>query len=263
MHAARPAALALSLLFVSGCAAELASDLEGAQADAIVLALDESGIGAQKERAQGPGERYRVFVAREDLAAALAVLRDARLPREEAPGIAALFADRGLVPSASEERARQAAATAGELARSIEAFSGVERARVHLALPDPSARLLDEAPSAARASVLIERRAEARVDEPGVRALVAGAVPQLSAEDVAVVLTDAPPARAREPHLVTLGPITVTRGSAGTLKALLAASFTLNLILAAALVLSRARRGAARGGPATAATATTEATRPR
>lgn len=263
MHAARPAALALSLLFVSGCAAELASDLEGAQADAIVLALDESGIGAQKERAQGPGERYRVFVAREDLAAALAVLRDARLPREEAPGIAELFADRGLVPSASEERARQAAATAGELARSIEAFSGVERARVHLALPDPSARLLDEAPSAARASVLIERRAEARVDEPGVRALVAGAVPQLSAEDVAVVLTDAPPARAREPHLVTLGPITVTRGSAGALKALLAASFTLNLILAAALVLSRARRGAARGGPATAATATTEATRPR
>lgn len=241
---ALPMALALAAALACGCASELASDLDEAQADEIVLALDEAGIGATKERAEGPGDRFRVVVAHEDVAAALAVLRDAQLPRERAPGIAELFAERGLVPSAVEERARQAAATAGELARSIERFEGVTRARVHLALPDPAARPLDEEPLSPRASVLIEHRPDANIDEDAVRALVAGAVPRLAAEDVAVVRTRARAVRSREPHLVVLGPITVTRSSAGALKAILAASFALNLILAAALVLLRARRPA-------------------
>ncbi len=241
-------AACVGALALAGCTSELSSDLDEAQADEIVLALDESGIGAEKERSSTDGH-FRVIVTREDLAPALAVLREHDLPREEPPGLDSLFAERGLVPSAVEEHARQTAATAGELARSIESLDGVARARVHLAIPEPAGHLLDEAPARASASVLIELRPHARVDERAIRGLVAGAVTGLSAEDVAVVRTEARPSRRRERHLVTIGPITVTRGSAGALKALLAGSFALNLVLAALVVVVRRRRDAARRPP--------------
>lgn len=229
---------AIGALLLFGCESELAADLDEAQADEVVLALDEAGIGARKERSRAGGS-FRVVVAREDVAPGLAVLRDQELPRRDAPGLAELFAERGLVPSAAEERARHTAAVAGELARSIESFEGVTRARVHLALPEE--RPLDDAPGRARASVLIAHRPGARVDEDAVRALVAGAVSNLVAEQVAIVQTEARPPRSGEARLATLGPIAVARSSVTPLKLILAASFGTNLLLAFALVF-RARR---------------------
>ena len=238
--------LVVAALLLTGCQAELASALDEGQADEVVLALDEAGIGAEKQ-ASGPIDegRFRVIVSREDVAAGLAVLRDQDLPRERAPGFRELFAERGLVPSAADERARHASAMAGELARSLETIDGVTRARVHLALPDPAGRLLDEEQGRARASVLIEHRPDARVDEDAVRALVAGAVSELAVEDVAVVRTERRAAPSREPHLVLIGPIAVTRASATALKVILTASFATNLILVVVAVLARARRRAA------------------
>ncbi len=250
MRTALQLALAVALA-LGGCSAELASNLEEAQADDVVLALDEAGIGARKEPVGTERGRFRVQVAREELAPALAVLRDHHLPRERPPGYAEVFAERGLVPSASDERARHAAATAGELARSLESIDGVARDRVHLGLVDPSPRALDAEAPRPRAAVLIEDAGEAPVGDDAIRALVAGAVPELAAEDVAVVRTAAPAGRPQAgARLVSLGPITVTRGTEGALKAILASSFALNLVLVAAIVWIR-RRGAARreGGP--------------
>src|SRR5690606_14922881 len=91
---------------------------------------------------------------------------------------------------------------------------------------------------------LIEHRPGARVDEAAVRALVAGAVNDLAADDVAVVQSERAPSD-RAPQLVLIGPIAVTRASATPLKLVLIASFATNLILAAVIVLARARRRAA------------------
>lgn len=232
-----------------GCQAELSAGLDEAQADAVVVALDGAGIGAEREReepARDPAH-YRVMVPRADLPAALAVLHEQGLPREREPGWESLFDGAGLVPSAHEEQARQAAALGGELGRSIEAMDGVERARVHVALPDPTHRPLDADAAPVRASVLVAHRPGARVDEAAVRSLVAGAVQGLAPEDVAVVLseTSAPPSR--PPNLVWVGPVAVSRGTAGVLKALLGGSLALHLILAVALVLSRRRATRRRG----------------
>lgn len=227
---------------LAGCQAELSAGLDEAQADAIVLALDAAAIGAERER-DGSSEpaRYRVLVAHDEVPAALAVMRQNDLPREREASLAALYEDSSLIPSATEERARHAAAVGGELARSLEAMEGIARARVHLALPDPNARPLDDAPARARASVLIEQRAGNRADEEAIRSLVAGAVQGLDAEAIAVVSTPAPERHAAEPTLAWVGPIAVSRGSAPTLRGVLAASFTLNLLLAVGLVLSRRR----------------------
>jgi hypothetical protein len=63
-------------------------------------------------------------------------------------------------------------------------------------------------------------------------------------------------AQDRRTALVTLGPFAVARSSAATLRAVLAASFSLNLVLVSALVFARRRlardraSGSARGGSA-------------
>jgi type III secretion protein J len=250
----RRSAIALLIAFIlcTACEASLASDLDEAQADEVVLALDRAGIGARKERAETPGESasFAVIVARDDIAPALAVLRAQELPRRRAAGFDRLFAERGLVPNASDERARYGAAVAGELSRSLEAFDGVARARVHVALPDNGARLLDTQAPRPRASVLIEHRRGAHIDANAVRALVAGAVSDMRAEDVAVVLTPMGSRERHARHLAQIGPIAVSQGSAGLLKAILAGSFALNLILAGALVLARMRRRSANREPA-------------
>src|SRR5262249_31617733 len=145
------------------------------------------------------------------------------LPHRQQPGLAEVFAEGGIVPTATEERARYTAALSGELARSIESIDGVLAARVHVALPDSRDVPLDGPPPRPRASVMIKfRGAHAPYDDAQIRALVAGAVDGMDTGDVAVVGVAAPRARlAPAATLVRVGPIAVTRGSAASLKAIL------------------------------------------
>ena len=237
--------LAVSLVCL-GCDATIASGLEESQANRILVALDAQGIGADKERlASGVDEtRWEVLVAPDDVGRALAVLRAADLPSEREEGIAEVFGEGSLVPTATEERARYAAALAGELARSIESIDGVLDARVHLAIPETRDFALDAEPPRARASVLVKHAADRDPpDSEAVQALVSGAVTGMHAEDVAVVAVPGPVATVPGgTGLARIGPIAVSQGSAGTLKAILGATLALNLVLAIALIVTLARR---------------------
>lgn len=240
MDRLRLAAMALAL---GACAQPLEAGLAEEDANAILVALHDRGIGAQKE-AEAGAETYVVRVAGEDLSRGLDVLRAEGLPRRSPEGLREVFGEGGLVPTATEERARYVAALGGELARSLEAIDGVLEARVHLALPER--RLLavgDESPRP-RASVLLRHRGpDAPFDTADVKALVAGAVEALDADDVAVVgVATAPPPEPREGGLVNVGPVTVTRSTASTLKALLAASLAANVLFALVMGWSLTRR---------------------
>lgn len=238
----------MAVLALSACEATLASGLTEDEANEIVVALHEQGIGARKGEPRGAGEeaRFAVHVAPEEVAAALAVLGAEELPRHDAPGFHEVFGEGGLVPTATEERARYVAALSGELGASLEAIEGVLDARVHVALPDTRRVTLDEAKPRPRASVLIKYRGDrAPYDEAAVRALVAGAVQDMTLEDVAVVgvpAGDPPPPRST--NLVRVGPVTVTRGSATALKLILGGAFGLNVLLVIALVLVWRRKQA-------------------
>jgi type III secretion protein J len=147
------------------------------------------------------------------------------------------------VATPNEERARWAAATAGELSRSLERIAGVSDARVHVA-PAETPLALDASPRPAKASVLVRRKAGAPpIDEAAVRALVAGAVDGLAPEHVVVTQT---PLQAGAPHvagLVHVGPISVTRSSALALKLVLGGALAFDLLLAVAVIaLWRDRR---------------------
>jgi type III secretion protein J len=249
-------AIALCLgaaLALAGCETTLQGGLDERQADEVMVALDRDGIASVKHAEEGMADetRYEVRVASDDVPRALGVLRQAQLPRHEEPGLAEVFGEGGLVPTATEERARYVAALGGELARSVESIDGVLDARVHVALPESRDFALDGPQPRPRASVMIKHRAGAAPYDPvAVRALVAGAVDGMTPEDVAVVGVPAPRIEPRTVDLVRIGPIAVTRGSAGALKMVLGASLAINLILAGALAFTVLRRRRAAAAPA-------------
>lgn len=238
-------AAVLSLLLASGCDATIASGLDEEQANRILVLLDSSGIGADKDRIAAGGEdiRWEVRVANHDVGRALSAMRAADLPRTREPGIQEVFGEGSLVPTATEERARYAAALAGELARSIEAIEGVLDARVHVAIPEARDFALDDEPPRPRASVLIKHRVgDAPHDRAAIQALIAGAVHGMQAEDVAVVAVPGAPPPEGVASIVRVGPISVTEGSSFALKIVLGVAFALNLVLAVSLILLWMRR---------------------
>ncbi|MCC7538370.1 MAG: secretion protein [Deltaproteobacteria bacterium] len=235
-------------LSLAACDVTLATGLAESEANQVVVALDREGIGAEKREAEGGDEGFAVHVSPDDVAPALAVLRASGLPRAPEPGLAQMFTGQGLVPTPTEERARYAVGLAGDLARSIEAIDGIVDARVHLAIPERDPARLDE-PEASRprptASLLVRHRgAQLPTDANGLRSLVAGAVEGMRREDVTVVAVPVPSAPSREGRtgLVRVGPVSVTRGSAGPFRLFVGAALCGHVVLALLLAVVALRK---------------------
>jgi type III secretion protein J len=184
---------------LAGCGSEeVLHGLDERQANEALVALDEGGVAATKAREDGAEERWRVEVPRGEAARAQRLLAERELPRARPPGFGEVFGRGSMVPTPTEEHALLLHALAGELARSLEAVDGVVAARVHLGVrpPDP---LRPGERGSPRAAVLLKCRATScgavRALEPGLRAMVAGAVEGLDAAAVALVVAEAPEVR--------------------------------------------------------------------
>lgn len=200
----RRQALLLVLAALGGCGREeVLHGLDERQANQVLVALDDEGIGGEKRRDEGAEGRWRVEVPSADAARSHRLLAERELARPEPAGFAAVFGKGSVVPTPAEDRARILQALTGELSRSLEAVDGVQEARVHVALP-PDEPLRGGSPAAPRGSVLARARtgARARVEAQvaGIQALVAGAVPGLEPAQVAVVVTESPPAARPSPE---------------------------------------------------------------
>jgi type III secretion protein J len=196
-----PRPLLLALISLAACGREaILHGLDEVRANQVIVALDEGGVAARKERDDAAEGSWRVEVPSGDSAAARRLLAERELPRRTPPGFGDVFGKGSVVPTPSEERALYLHALSGELARSVEAIDGVVEARVHLALPPPDA-LRSEPAAPPRAAVLVKARtgARPRVESlvPGIRSLVAGAVPALDASAVAVVVAEMTPSTHR------------------------------------------------------------------
>jgi type III secretion protein J len=239
------AALALALLGLVGCTTAVANNLPEAEANRAVVALEQHGVSAEKERDPETEGRFRVSVGRDEAAVAAGVLSQEAVPSRENPGILQSLGSGSMVPSRLAEHARLLSGISGELEQSLQAVDGVVSARVHLAAPERNP-LDDQEPSKPSASVLIRHRGAAPpLLTSDVQRLVAGAVPGLLANDVSVVSTPAPAsARPADKELRRVGPITVTRASLSPLRIMAGAAVLLNLALLAAVLLlwSKVRR---------------------
>lgn len=233
---AASACLALS----AGCSVPVASALDDAEANRVLLALDRASVDATKEADRTTEGKWRIDVARDDVPRALGVLRDEELPRAPPVGVLDAVGKGALVPSEAAEHAQLIAGMAGDLERSLEQIEGIVGARVHLNVPPPSP-LHDVAPAHGSASVLLEHRGSTPpLSADSVQRFVAGGVAGLLPTDVSVVMVSRPaPASQAGGEMGHVGPIAVARASVRRLQAALAALVAIVALLAGVtLVLS-------------------------
>ncbi len=238
----------LIALACAGCAVPISNGMEESDANRVVVALEKSGIGSDKEADPAAEGRFRVLVARDDASAAVSVLTQEGLPPPESPGVLDSLGEGSLVPSRTAEHAKLVQGTAGELERSLRAVDGVISARVHLAVP-AKGPLGDQEPTAPTASVLVRHRGATPPIAPGdVQRLVAGAVAGLEPKQVSIVLTPSPaPGRPAERELARFGPVTVTRSSLFSLRLIVGAVALINVILLGVILSFWARMRRAHG----------------
>ena len=186
--------LIAAMLLLAGCDKEttLHSGLEERQANLVMAALLDSGIGCRK----APGEEgtWNVLVSEGRFAEAVNLLERRGLPRRPRLGIGEVFKKTGMISSPSEERIRFMDALAQDISRTISMIDGVVDARVHVVLPenDPFAR--NSLPSSA--AVAIRSRWDADLTDlvPSVKGLVKNAIEGLAYEKIQVtIFKDEPP----------------------------------------------------------------------
>jgi type III secretion protein J len=187
--------LILGLIVVlSACVThELQTGLSEQDAQEIVVLLNENGIDASATKSVGEkkGEEKWSVVIRggdQNLAHAWRVLQDNGLPRQKDKGLEDVFANAGMIPTATEERARLLLGTSGEISRTLKSVDGVVDAHVLVVMPDSSPLLDKSERMPPTASVLIKYRGDAPpLTDEDVKKLVGRAVEGLQAENVAVV----------------------------------------------------------------------------
>lgn len=231
---------------LAGCNVPIAAGLDESDANHAIVALEKSGVAAEKDRDPDSEGRWRISVARDDASSAAGILSSESLPPAPSPGLLETLGQGSIVPSHASEQAKFVAGLAGELERSLRSLDGVVSVRVHLAIPEKDALSPDEATPPASASVLLRHRGSAPpIAINDIQRLVAGAVPGLTVAQVSVVASPVPPpARVAERELSRFGPLTVTRASVFPLRTIVGGALLLNLGLLAALFLiwSRARK---------------------
>ena len=201
--AKRRLSLLALVLALSGCARrEVASGLGEQDAQEIVVVLKENGLDAAIVRSDGadrnaaPSWTVTVRGGAQNTVLAWRALHENGLPRQKVKGLEEVFSSTGMIPTASEEKARMLMALSGELSRTLKSVQGVADARVQVVLPD-SSPLLDRSQwSPPTSSVLIKYRGSQvplTLDE--VRSLVARGIEGLQADNVAVVFKRTEPFR--------------------------------------------------------------------
>jgi len=181
-------------VFLSGCVTHsLRTGLSEQDAQEIVVLLNENRIEAFANKAPGEKkgeENWSVGIRGGDqnLARAWRVLEDNGPPRQKDKGLEDVFASSGMIPTATEEKARLLVGISGEINHTLKSVAGVVDARVLVVLPE-SSPLLDKTERVPpTASVLIKYRGpDVPLSEEDVKKLVARAVEGLQAENVAVV----------------------------------------------------------------------------
>jgi type III secretion protein J len=228
----------LTCLAGVGCAREVATGLDEADANRGVVALARAGVDAEKAPDPTSEGHFKITVGRDEATVAISVLASEEIPRAKVLGPAPA----GLLPSPEADRAARVLAMAAHVEQSLGSIDGVHDARVHLDVPQTDALAAALVPDGkalhATASVLIRHRgANPPVSVDDVRKLVSGAVAGLPPEAVAVVMVPIPASSlAGDRELAHLGPIAVTRGSLGVLRVIAGGLLSVVALLAVALL---------------------------
>ena len=226
------ALLMLVAVLLSACSklVTLQANLKDADANEMVLVLDQNGIEVEKHRDK---EGVTLMVDESDLSRASAALNAAGLPRRNPASLGEVFKRQGMISSPLEERVRYIYGLSEELGYTLQQFDRVISARVHVVLPERVAPGEPILPSSA--AVFVKYRPPLDEDRivPSIHNLVAGSIPGLAeaagTDKISIVMipTELPPPSI---EWTKVGPFTVQAVSAGTLTMTLIALVVLVLV---------------------------------
>jgi type III secretion protein J len=198
-------------LFLTACVTHvLQSELDQQEAQEIVVLLNENSIDASAVKAAGEkkGEEKWSVVIRggdQNLARAWRVLQENGLPRQKDKGLEDVFSNSGMIPTATEEKARLLVGISGEITRTLKSVAGIVDARVLVVLPESSPLLDRNDRVPPTASVLLKYRGrDVPLSEDDVKKLVARAVEGLQPENVAVVYKKIEPRQTADRNIIPL-----------------------------------------------------------
>jgi type III secretion protein J len=189
----------LLLFFAAGCGeAALNHTLQEIEADEILVTLNQNNIQAAKKREEGTGQEvsWMVTVKSKDENMARQILRANNLPRKRELGLSGVYKEKGLIPTPDEQKARFLLALKGEIINSLLKIPGVVDVDVVLNVPNENEFAdLDPVKRKPTASVVVRTRndemAAQTVTEGKIQRFVANTVPNLDANDVAVIVSRA------------------------------------------------------------------------
>jgi len=218
-RALRGAALAGVLLALAACQEELYRGLTEEDANRMVVALEQAGIGAAK-LTPDEGRTWTVEVEHADMGGAMQALTERGLPEKHFDNLGELFKREGLVSTPTEERVRFVYGLSQELSQTLSRIDGVLIARVQIVLPnnDPLADQIK--PSSASVFIKYQRGFDVGALNTQIKTLVMHSVEGLTYDQVSVtaVAADSPPPRPAAPR--SLLPVVLGAGAAFMLSAL-------------------------------------------
>ncbi|HSA58523.1 MAG TPA: hypothetical protein VLJ37_02410 [bacterium] len=184
-------------VFAAGCGqTALHHSLQEIEADEILVVLSQNGIEAMKKKEEGTGQEvtWMVSVPAKEESRARSILRANNLPRKRELGLSGVYREKGLIPTPDEQKARFLLALKGEIINSLLKIPGVVDVDVVLNVPNESEfASLDPVKRKPTASVVVKTRNDElvaqTVTEGKVQRFVANTVPNLDANDVAVIVT--------------------------------------------------------------------------
>lgn len=202
--------LSLTVSLVACVTHSLRTGLTESEAQEIVVLLNGHGIDASSVKTAGEKkgtESWTVVIRGGDqnLARAWRVLEENGLPRQKDKGLEDVFSNSGMIPTATEEKARLLVGISGEISRALKSVDGVVNAHVLVVLPE-SSPLLDKSERVPpTASVLIKYRGtDLPLSEEQVKKLVSRAVEGLQPDNVAVVYKKIEPMQVRNSSMIPL-----------------------------------------------------------
>ena len=177
------AALA-ALMLLAGCKTEVYQGLSEPQANAMMSVLLKNGIEPEKTQTK---TGYTLSVESNRVAQTLELMRDHNLPRENYETMGDIFAAKGMISSATEEKARMTYALSQELSETFSAIDGVLTSRVHVVLETQDLSTGKTTP--ASAAVFLRHTPDSQAPNliPRIQMLTANAVPGLTQDRVSVM----------------------------------------------------------------------------
>ncbi len=186
--------MSLVLVLLVGCKAAIYTKMTEVDANETLYTLLQGGIDAEKR--PDPDGGFSVWADKDDMAAAIGLLKANAQPEQKHPSLGELFGRNQLISTPAEERIRFVYGTEQALAQTLSKIDGVLVARVHIVLPINDPLATDIKPSSA--SVFIKHRAgqDLASSVPAIKDLVVRGIEGLSVERVAVTLFPASGTRA-------------------------------------------------------------------